>query len=92
MQTKGGKKLNRNQPFAFNGYLTIRFGSGEDGLKLKTCLLPSDPNVINVQGHFQDGSLEGVARVEFFNGTLLIGHMKKGHMAGVYRRFQDSKG
>ena len=85
-QVKGNKRLKRNQPL--DGRATISFGSGDDGIRLGICLLPSQLGGLRqVAGTFEMGTLEGPAKIEFTNGTQLVGCMTQGHLTGLYRQF-----
>ena len=56
-QFKGGKRPKRGQPWS--GAATINIGdNSNDGIKLKTCLVLSDRNVVQVVGKFVNGQMQ----------------------------------
>ena len=85
LQTKGGKKIRRNQPLS--GPITIDFGSGKDGLKLKICFAITDAGLKHVSGQFDGGQLHGHVKIVFRNDTEIHGQMEKGRLVGPYRQF-----
>ena len=85
LQAKGGKKIRRNQPLS--GPITIDFGSGKDGLKLKICFAITDAGLKHVSGQFDGGQLHGHVKIVFRNDTAIHGRMDKGRLVGPYRKF-----
>ena len=70
-----------------SGPITIDFGSGEDGLKLKICFAITDVGLKQVSGQFDEGQLHGLVKIVFRNDTEIHGQMEKGRLVGPYRQF-----
>ena len=72
-----------------SGPLTINFGSGEDGLKLKICFALTEFGLKQVSGRFKGGQLQGQVKIVFNNNTEIYGQIENGHLVGPYRQFDN---
>ena len=74
-----GQGLSRNRAGRIEGHGQVTFG------EKTTCYDAFD--VVKVEGHFNDGLLDGVASVHFKNSTFFVATFRHGSISGIFRNF-----